>query len=63
MKYDKRLNYKRIKITTIELWFKFQYQTVNAVSYKLGINKVQLEKIVDEWKNNDGYIVVESSLN
>ena len=41
----------------------FQSLSIYAISYKLGIGKVQIEKIVDEWQNNDGYIIVESKIN
>ena len=63
MNHDNRKNYSRNKITVIELFLIFQYQATSTISYKLGLNKQQFEKIVDEWTNNDGFITVESKMN
>ena len=63
MKHDNRKNYSRNKITVIELFLIFQHQAISAIAYKLGLNKQQFEKIVDEWTYNDGFITVESKMN
>ena len=63
MKHDNRKNYNRNKITVIELYFIFQHQAISAIAFKLGLNKQQFQKIVDEWSNNDGFLTVESKIN
>ena len=63
MKHDNRKNYSRNKITVIELFLIFQYQAIYSIAYKIGLNKQQFQKIVDEWTNNDGFIIVESKIN
>ena len=62
--YDQRFNYKPSKIIALELYFIFSYGvSVAAVAYKLGFNKAQLDRIVNEWQNNNGYLIVESKIN
>jgi len=64
MNYDKRLDYKPVKILALELYFVFEYATsISAVAYKLGLSKRQLNRIVDEWHDNDGHLIVESKIN
>lgn len=63
MKHDNRKNYSKNKITVMELFFIFDWLSISAVAFKLGINKTQLERIVSEWKKNDGNIIVESKIN
>jgi hypothetical protein len=36
---------------------------IETVAYKLGIKKAFLNRIVDEWNDNDNYILVESKIN
>ena len=63
MKPDNRKNYSRNKITVIELFLIFQHQAISAIAFKLGFNKTQFERIVDEWTYNDECIIVESKIN
>ena len=63
MKLDNRKNYSRNKITVIELFLIFQHQAISAIAFKLGFNKQQFERIVDEWTYNDECIIVESKIN
>jgi hypothetical protein len=34
-----------------------------TIAYKLGIKKAFLNRIIDEWNDNDKYLLVESKLN
>ena len=34
-----------------------------TIAYKLGIKKAFLNRIIDEWNDNDKYVLVESKLN
>lgn len=60
---DNRKNYSKNKILIIEMYFIFQQHAINTLSYKLGINKIQLQRVVSEWQDNNGFITVESVMN
>jgi len=60
---DKRRNYSSSKIIALEMWFIFQSLAIHAVAYKLGYDKWQLTRVVDEWETNDGYLTIESKMN
>ena len=62
MKYDNRLNYSGKKLITLELFFLFNYLTIGAIAYKIGIHRLKIERVVKEWTENDGYLIVESKL-
>lgn len=36
---------------------------IETIAYKLGIKKAFLNRIVDEWNDNNHYVLVESKIN
>jgi hypothetical protein len=60
---DRRKDYSRLKITIIELWFRFEYFGRQTFINRMGISSKKINRILDEWKDNDECILVESRLN
>lgn len=60
---DRRKNYKPFKITILELWFRFEYFGIETFVNRIGIRQRQINRVLNEWKNNDGCLIVESKMN
>jgi hypothetical protein len=60
---DRRKNYKPFKITILELWFRFEYFGIETFVNRIGIRQRQINRVINEWKNNDGCLIVESKMN
>lgn len=60
---DRRKDYSRFKITIIELWFRFEYFWRETFINRMGISSKKIDRILNEWKDNDECIIVESKLN
>lgn len=60
---DRRKDYSRFKITIIELWFRFEYFGRETFINRMGISSKKIDRILNEWKDNDDCILVESKLN
>ena len=60
---DRRKDYGRFKITIIELWFRFEYFGRQTFINRMSISSKKINRILDEWKENDECILVESKLN
>jgi hypothetical protein len=60
---DRRKDYSPFKITIIELWFRFEYFGRQTFINRMAISSKKLNRIIDEWEQNDECILVESKLN
>ena len=60
---DRRKNYKPFKITILELWFRFEYFGIETFVNRIGVRQRQINIVLNEWKNNDECLIVESKLN
>jgi hypothetical protein len=60
---DRRKDYKPFKITILELWFRFEYFGFQNFINRLGISSKVVHRIIDEWKDNDECLIVESKMN
>jgi len=60
---DRRKNYKSFKIIILELWFRFEYFGIETFVNRIGIRQRQINRVLNEWKNNDGCLIVESKMN
>ena len=60
---DRRKDYSSFKITIIELWFRFEYFGRQTFINRMAISSKKLNRILDEWEENDECILVESRLN
>jgi hypothetical protein len=60
---DRRKDYSSFKITIIELWFTFEYFGRQTFINRIGVSSKKLNRILDEWEQNDECIIVESRLN
>jgi hypothetical protein len=60
---DRRKDYSAFKITIIELWFRFEYFGRQTFINRMGISSKKINRILDEWEENDECILVESKLN
>jgi len=60
---DRRKDYSRLKITIIELWFIFEHFGRDNFINRIGVSSKKLNRILDEWEQNDECILVESRLN
>ena len=62
-KYDKRKNYRPIKITMLEMWFRFSHLGESSFRYRFNIDHRILTNLLNEHKAFDGCIIVESKIN
>jgi hypothetical protein len=60
---DRRKNYKSFKIIILELWFRFEYFGIETFVNRIGIRQRQINRVLNEWKNNDECLIVESKMN
>ena len=60
---DRRKNYKPFKITILELWFRFEYFGIETFVNRIGVRQRQINIVLNEWKNNDECLIVESKMN
>jgi hypothetical protein len=60
---DRRKDYSAFKITIIELWFRFEYFGRQTFINRMAISSKKINRILDEWEQNDECILVESKLN
>lgn len=60
---DRRKNYKPFKITILELWFRFEYFGIETFINRIGIRQRQINRVLNEWKDNDNCLIVESKIN
>lgn len=60
---DNRRDYSAFKITIIELWFRFKYFGRQTFINRMAISSKKINRIINEWEQNDECILVESRLN
>ena len=60
---DRRKNYKPFKITILELWFRFEYFGIDTFVNRMGVDSRKINRVLNEWKDNDNCLIVESKLN
>lgn len=60
--YNASYKYMPCKLNLLELYF-ISDVSISELAYKIGFNHAKLERIVNEWQNNDGYLTVESKIN
>jgi len=64
MIYDRRYCYSQKKLMILNFYLIFgTTMQIETIAYKLGIKKAFLNRIVDEWKDNNHYVLVESKIN
>jgi len=45
------------------LWFRFEYFGIETFVNRIGIRQRQINRVLNEWKNNDECLIVESKMN